>query len=156
MLRVCAPKQSAAMNDKVTIANEQMFAEVRRLLAEGHSVQIPLKGWSMHPFFRESDTAVLRARPSYSPDEAVLAEISPGRFVLHRIKSIEGERVTLQGDGNVDGVEHCRMQDICGSVESLVRKSGSCKGPRNNCSRWWRRLPESIRWRILVIYRKLI
>lgn len=144
------------MNSQVTIANELMFAEVRRLLAEGHSVQIPLKGWSMHPFFRESDTVVLRARPSYSPDEAVLAEIAPGHFVLHRIQRIEGEQVTLQGDGNVDGEEHCLKQDICGSVESLVSKSGSRKGPRNGISRRWRRLPASIRWRILVIYRKLI
>ncbi|MGN0188726.1 MAG: S24/S26 family peptidase [Candidatus Cryptobacteroides sp.] len=48
--------------------------------------------------------------------DIVLAKISTGHFVVHRVIRTEGERITLMGDGNVGRTETCRPQDILGKV----------------------------------------
>jgi hypothetical protein len=53
--------------------------------------------------------------------DAVLAEIRPGHYVLHRIIRIVGEHVVLQGDGNVRGEEHCWRSDVRGVVSEYIR-----------------------------------
>ena len=43
-----------------SISNRDFFDYVERTIAEGHSVTIPVKGVSMHPFIRNGkDKAVL-------------------------------------------------------------------------------------------------
>jgi hypothetical protein len=56
--------------------------------------------------------------------DAVLAEISAGHFVLHRIIDIDGDAITLMGDGNVRGTEHCTTEDVCGVVTEYLRPNG--------------------------------
>ena len=95
------PNNSIAMITK-QMANEELLPQVVSLLQEGHTVTLPLKGYSMRPFLEDGrDKALLKLPEAIRVGDAVLAEIAPGHFVLHRIVDITGECVTLRGDGNL-------------------------------------------------------
>lgn len=145
---------------RITLPNAIMLGEVDRLLQEGKSVIIMTKGNSMLPFIKgEKDSVELIRHGSYAIGDIVLAQITPGHFVLHRIISIGQDDVTLKGDGNLVGTEKCRLGDICGSVSYIIRPDGS----RRSCSAagfarvsaFWRSLPYIVRRIYLGLYRRI-
>lgn len=113
-------KQPAAK--KVEVDNKLFIPEVIRMLDEGHTVTIGLRGFSMRPFLEDRrDEALLRKPASINVGDAVLAEVAPGRYVLHRIIAIDGDRITLRGDGNLSE-ERCLRSNIHGYAEGFYRK----------------------------------
>jgi hypothetical protein len=91
----------------------------------GKTVTLPLRGRSMRPFLEDGrDKALLVAAENPQVGDAVLAEISQGHFVLHRIIRIQGQQVTLRGDGNLN-VEYCRLQDVKATAIAFYRKQRS-------------------------------
>ena len=108
--------------ETLTKDNRVFLPEVVRLVREGHRVKIVAKGYSMRPFIEHTrDRVFLEKRDSYNVGDAVLAQIAPGHYVLHRIIEKRGDNLVLQGDGNVKGVERCLEQDVCGVVTQYIR-----------------------------------
>ena len=106
---------------KVILPNSVMLGEVSRLLDEGHSVVIMTKGSSMSPFIRgERDSVRLLRRPSVEVGDIVLSLLPTKRYVLHRVLALDGDNVTLKGDGNLDATESCTLGDIRGTVEAIL------------------------------------
>lgn len=145
----------------MTFPNEVLLPEVADLLARGSEVEIRTKGLSMLPFIvGDRDSVRLKAFPVYEVGDAVLAEVAKGRFVLHRIVNIEGDCVTLKGDGNLVGTESCSLADIKGKAIAVVRpgrKPVDCAGPKAlKRARRWNALPYFIRRYYLAIYRRLV
>ena len=123
------------------MANEVFLPQVVALLEEGHTATLPLRGRSMRPFLEDGrDKALLQIVDTYREGDAVLAEISRGHFVLHRIIKIEGTHVTLRGDGNL-GDEHCRLEDIRAKAVGFYRKGrtklDSTDGRKWRIYSWW-------------------
>ena len=84
------------------IPNAILIPEIIRLLDEGHTVTLRLRGYSMRPFLEDDrDVALLVKAETVKVGDPVLAEVSPRHYVFHRIVAIEGEAVTLRGDGNL-------------------------------------------------------
>ena len=107
---------------EIQFSNAEFLPEVVRLLHEGHTVTLRLRGFSMRPFLEDNrDRAILTMVDHPKVGDPVLAEVGPRHFVLHRIIKIEGDIVTLQGDGNL-GIERCRRQDVQASVIGFYRK----------------------------------
>ncbi len=120
---------------EVQFENAQFLPEVSRFLEEGHTVTIGLKGYSMRPFLEHNrDKALLSKPTTLQKGDAVLAEISPGVFVLHRIIKIDGDEVTLRGDGNLV-TEHCKKTDVRGFVLGFYRK-GRKHLDKTNSVKW--------------------
>ncbi|MBR3500429.1 MAG: S24/S26 family peptidase [Bacteroidales bacterium] len=145
----------------LTLPNEVLLPEVAALLAHGNEVEIRTKGASMLPFIvGDRDSVRLKAFPAYEVGDAVLAEIAPGRFVLHRIVKIDGDCVTLKGDGNLVGTESCSLGDVKGKAVSVVRPGGKtvdiCSPRFMARARRWNALPYFVRRYYLAIYRRLI
>ena len=145
----------------MTFPNEVLLPEVAAMLAAGSEVELRTKGSSMLPFIvGDRDSVRLKAMPAYAEGDAVLAEIAPGRFVLHRIVRIDGDCVTLKGDGNLVGTESCRLGDVKGKAVAVVRPGGRIRdlaGPRSIArARRWNALPYFFRRYYLAIYRRLI
>ena len=116
-------------------ANSVLIPEVIKMLEEGHSVTLPLRGFSMRPFLEdERDMALLTKPGKVKIGDPVLAEIHPGAYVLHRIVAIQNDDVTLRGDGNL-GYEYCTLSDIKASVIGFYRK-GSHKLDRIEGWKW--------------------
>ena len=102
--------------------NEEFFPQLIALIDEGHTISLKLRGYSMRPFLEnERDTAVIKKATEIICGEPVLAEVLPGKYVLHRIIKIDGEDVTLLGDGNIN-VEHCKKENIKAQVVGFYRK----------------------------------
>ena len=124
------------------MANEVLLPQVVQMLQEGHTVTLPLRGRSMRPFLEDGRDKALLVAVKETPrvGDAVLAEIGKGHFVLHRIVKIEGDRVTLRGDGNI-GTEHCRMDDIRALATAFYRKgrneADSVKDWKWRIYSWW-------------------
>lgn len=141
------------------IPNELFLGLVSEKLREGHSAVIWVKGFSMRPFLEnERDRVKLGFPETLSVGDAVLAQIQPGHYVLHRIIRLDGDQVTLQGDGNIDGVEKCLRKDVCGIVTEYIRPSRTLRSDDPQLMRkiqWWRRL-RPIRRYLLVIYKAIV
>lgn len=120
----------------VSIPNEYLFPEVIRYIDMGKTVTLPLKGNSMRPFLcHQRDKALLCRCAEPSVGNPVLAEVTPNKYVLHRIVAINGDEVTLRGDGNMN-VEHCRLSDVKALAYGFLRKGRTT--PDLIVSRKWR------------------
>ena len=114
--------ESDSTKREIQLDNASLFPQIISLLEEGHTVNLKLRGFSMRPFLEDRrDTAVLKQVGAIVCGEPVLAEIVPGRYVLHRLINIDGDKATLLGDGNIN-VEHCRVSDIKAQVVGFYRK----------------------------------
>lgn len=146
--------------ETLVLPNELLLGEVSALLAEGKSVVLKTKGNSMLPLIRgDRDSVELHLENSVRENDIVLAHLPGGQYVLHRVIAIDGENVTLMGDGNIRGTEHCRMGDICGTVLFVVREDGTRVDVRSDRALrraviWRRLLP--VRRYILGVYRRLM
>ncbi len=137
--------------DKRVIANEVLLEEAAALMNEGREVTFTPQGNSMLPFIRGGmDPVSLRKLPAVAVGDIVLARF-PGRYILHRVIALDGNAVTLMGDGNIAGTERCRLEDILGTVVAIERNGKSVK-PADG--KWWRRL-RPLRRYILAIYRRV-
>lgn len=144
---------------KLIVPNSVLLGEAVLMLENGKDVVIPTKGNSMLPFIRgERDTVTLRRMDEYKTGDIVLASVG-NAYILHRIWSIDGSRVTLMGDGNLRGKEICSIEDLHGAVTGINKPSGKTVDPysgsqKRNAAVWRRLLP--LRRIILGIYRRLI
>ena len=112
--------------DKMIIDNDTFFAGVLPLLDQGKRVTIPVKGFSMLPFIRGGkDLVVLeKAGADLKADDIVLFHLGPqegGRYVMHRILSIDGDAVDIMGDGVLKAHEHVRRNQILAKAVEILR-----------------------------------
>lgn len=144
--------------EKKIIPNELLLGEVSRLVADGETVTIMTKGSSMLPFIVGGrDSVVLKKPDTLSIGMIALAFVDGCRYVLHRIISVEGDVVTLMGDGNIAGVERCRIGDIKAVAVQILtpRKHIDCmsRSHLRQAAIWKSMLPVR-RW-ILAVYRRV-
>jgi len=141
--------------EKRVLPNDVLLGEVGEFLSEGREVVIMTKGQSMLPFIRGSrDSVSLRLHVTVQVGDIVLARIAPGRYVLHRVFAIDADAVTLKGDGNLVGTEHCLKSDILGTVEKIIPPKGRDRTPGK--AKLWKHLPVIVRRVLLGLYRRLI
>jgi len=141
------------------LPNDVWLGEVSQMLREGKPYAIYVKGYSMRPFIEHTrDRVFLEKRESYNIGDAVLAQIAPGHYVLHRIIEKQGESLTLQGDGNIGQVEYCKEGDVSGVVTQYIRPNRIIPADDKKLVRrirLWRRL-RPIRRYLLFIYKAVI
>ena len=101
-----------------SVDNFATFSVVRDILLEGGDVTIAVNGQSMLPFFRSGSKVTLRPikAEDYKKCAVVFADAG-GRFVIHRIINIEGQMVTLLGDGNYNGTETMPKDRVYGVID---------------------------------------
>lgn len=108
--------------------NPLYVASIRQFIDEGRTVEFPVRGWSMRVFVEhERDKAVLAPCnvTELKVGDVVLANVGNDVYVLHRIIKIEGERLTLMGDGNLKGTEDCTRSDVVALVTAWRRKGSN-------------------------------
>lgn len=134
----------------IEIPNAILLSAVADMLREGKQVTLATKGYSMLPFIRGNvDSVRLQRHEHYSVGDVVLAEVLPKQYVLHRIIGIAGDTVTLSGDGNLQGTEHCRTENIVGRAEAIVGPKG--RERKVATAQLWRRLPYWVRRIVLAV-----
>lgn len=140
------------------LPNDAWLGEVSQMLREGKPYAIYVKGYSMRPFIEHTrDRVFLEKRDTYNIGDAVLAQIAPGHYVLHRIIEKQGDNLTLQGDGNLKGVELCKEGDVSGVVTQYIRPNRIISADDPELVRrikLWRKL-RPIRRYLLLIYNSI-
>ena len=108
---------------KLELRNDIFFAEVERLISEGQSVTIPVKGFSMRPMMRSGkDKVILTAHSDKAIGQgAVMLFRHNGHHIMHRIVKIEGQNITFAGDGNYNKTERATKDDIVATVTAIMR-----------------------------------
>ena len=141
------------------MTDNDIIEEAIRLVREDVNVTLPVKGLSMLPFIIGGKESVILHRPVLiDVGDVVLAWVDGNRYVVHRIINIDGDRVTLMGDGNVRGTEHCLLKDVKARVTHVVSADNK---KRDLYSRWRVRAAKlwywlrPIRRYLLAIYRRL-
>lgn len=133
------------------LPNEIFIPEIARLVADGKQVIFTPTGVSMRPYIEGGVDNVTLVRPTdLQVGDIVLAEIQPQHYVLHRIYALPGEAVTLMGDGNLQGEEHCSRSNILAKVTAIHSPKGKSK-PVTKAWLWRHILP--LRRILLKIYR---
>ena len=149
--------------DKMIIDNDTFCADVRRLLDQGKRVTIPVKGLSMLPFIRGGkDLVVLeKAGGNLQRDDIVLFHVGPregGRYVMHRILTMDGDVVDIQGDGVPKTHELVRRNQVIAKAVEILRGGKRRVDPYSPGQRrlvhFWQWL-RPVRRYILFIYRHL-
>jgi len=134
--------------NKITLPNDILLGEVAAVLHEGRDAVITPTGNSMLPFIRGGvDRVVLRREPDVAVGDIILMH-ADGRYILHRVIAVDGDTVTLMGDGNIRGTEHCRRDEVLGTP----RPQGGSRRPGK--PRLWHSL-RPIRRYLLFAYRRL-
>lgn len=146
--------------DRIVIPNAIILGEVASLLREGKEVMLSPGGQSMLPFIIGArDRVRLQRLVAPAVGDIVLAHLPDGRFVLHRVLRIDGETLTLMGDGNLKARETCSLECVCGTATACVRPDGTEYDLRSGVclsqARLWRcMLP--LRRILLAIYKRSI
>lgn len=110
------------MSIKINKTNKELIPEVISLLKQGHTITLNLKGYSMRPFLEDGrDKAILKWPDTINIGDVVLAEITPTKYVIHRVISINNNIITLRGDGNIHN-EQCGISNVFGKVTGFYRK----------------------------------
>lgn len=138
-------------------SDDQILSEAIRLVGEGIQVTLPVNGRSMYPFIIGGRESVVLIKPQeLRVGHVVLAQVEGGRHVVHRIVQMDGNRITLMGDGNLQGREHCTTETVKALAIQVVGETGK-KRPLygacgNLCAKIWY-VARPIRRYLLKIFR---
>lgn len=103
-------------------STQELMPEVGRLIREGKTVVLPVRGNSMRPFIQNGNDCVELhpLPPVLRKGDVVLARTSKGYYVLHRVTAISPDLLTLEGDGNIGLRETCRPSDVLARAEWVI------------------------------------
>lgn len=105
--------------------DEVAMRQVSADLTAGFRVTIQAAGWSMLPLLwdrRDKLTLAPLSEGSIAPGRIVLVCIPPEQYIIHRIATIDGERLTLRGDGNPYQTEQCLREHVRGELVAIERE----------------------------------
>ena len=120
-------------------------------LKDGKVIALVPQGISMLPFIKGGvDQVYLLKKDRVAVGDIVLVEYQ-GKHILHRVYAVDGEKITLMGDGNLEGTEQVAADEVMGKVVDIVHDGRHLKPKKA----WlWRHLLP-IRRYLLKIHRKL-
>ena len=136
-----------------------IIEEAIRLVDDSICVTLPVNGRSMLPFIIGGRESVILQKPAKPHvGDVVLTWADGCRYVVHRIIRIDGDQVTLMGDGNLAGTERCRLGDIKAIATHVVDAKGRRRDLYSNwrskaAKAWWYLRP--VRRYLLAIFRRV-
>lgn len=138
--------------------HEEIIPEMKRLVNEGSEVIFVPKGSSMLPFIRGgADRVIMVKAENVAKDDVILALTDQGNYVLHRVEQVDGDNITLMGDGNLYGRERCKRENVVAKAIKIINKNSEidCRSETHlRKARLWRQLLPLRRY-LLAIYRRL-
>ncbi|PWJ61487.1 MULTISPECIES: S24/S26 family peptidase [unclassified Fibrobacter] len=139
-------------------SGNEILLEAIRMVESGVSVTFPVNGRSMLPFIIGGKESLILAKPEkIKVGDIILAFVDGKRFVIHRVSCIQGENITLMGDGNLGSKEYCKIGDVKALATHAVNPAGIrrdlyTKRRRIAAKLWKWAIP--VRKYLLFIYRK--
>lgn len=137
-----------------------MIEEIRKLISEGKTVSITAKGYSMNPFIvhmRDQITLGPWIDEQIKKGAVVLVKDINGHYLIHRIIKREGNKLTLQGDGNIGLKETAHVKEVIGLMHGVTKKrrTYSVKSLRWRLYSWFWNILTPMRRYPLALWRRL-
>lgn len=113
------------MSRTITIDKAIMMEEIRKLISEGKTVTITVKGNSMNPFMvhlRDQMTLGPWKDEDLKKGTVALVRDIHGNHLIHRVIERRHDRVILLGDGNIAQKEVATLDNVIGIMYSITRK----------------------------------
>lgn len=139
----------------------KVLDNIEHLVAVGESFELHVKGYSMLPMLGYGDDIIIVRR--VDTEDSIVGRIAMfrgmrGQIIVHRVLSVENERVVLRGDGNIIQTEECQRGEIIGVVDKVRRESGKvvdCTTPKwRRRERLWLSTPRWVRGKMLGVMRR--
>lgn len=116
-----------------------IFDNIESIIEIGASFEMVVTGYSMLPLLGYGRDRIILHRTT--SDEDIMGRIamfrSPSKHIIvHRVIAINGNVVTLQGDGNIYKQEECLRSEIIAVVDYVQRQNGKIVSCTDSC---WRR-----------------
>lgn len=94
---------------------EYQIPEMRKTLQSEKNVQFETHGFSMIPLLHDGGDSVILEQPRLplKVNDVALCRTTDGRYVLHRVISLDNGGYTLQGD-------NCSTTEVCGGDSDVV------------------------------------
>lgn len=136
-------------NEKRVIPNDRFFATVEEIIAEGRSVDMLLKGFSMRPFLRNCRHTVTLSpiEPEKLRKGMVVLFSKDSTHILHRFRGVNGNgELVMKGDGNYRLEELVPRESVVAYVSRVTSRNG--RGFRYGSFVWFLRSAWSltIKW----------
>ena len=98
-------------------------------LREGKTIAVPTIGQSMFPFILGGrDKVLVHKLDRVNIGDIVMASYR-GTMILHRVYAIEGSRLILMGDGNLQGTEVVDKSEVYGTAIEIIKSNGRFRKP---------------------------
>lgn len=139
--------------------NRLFLPQVVQLIGEGHQVTIMARGNSMRPFIEDGRDELIFGRvDGLKRGDVVLAEVTEGVYICHRIEHMADGKITMRGDGNVAGTEVFPAANVRAKLLKINRLGKTYDLQTSRCWKlysaiWPRLLP--LRRYLLACYRLL-
>lgn len=99
------------------ISDEDLWDFVLGETERGHGVRLTVNSGSMRPFLHPGEDILLTGLTRrIRKGDIVLARTEQRGNVLHAVKEIKGDEITLQGTANLYACETCSTQDVAAIV----------------------------------------
>ncbi|GAB6122635.1 S24/S26 family peptidase [Dysgonomonas termitidis] len=113
------------MNAK-EIPNNLFFSNIKDILNSGNSVELKIKGTSMHPTLVNGKHKVVLI--PYRQQQIRIGTIAlfgyRGKYILHRLISISEDHLIFQGDNLPSVREYVEEKDVVAIVEFIITPAG--------------------------------
>ena len=147
------------MIESRSIDNELLIPEVGKLIDEGHTVRMTVRGRSMRPFIEDGrDKVILAKADNLRVGDVVLARTLEKSYVIHRLTEMDEAtgQCILRGDGNLR-TESCHVDNIKARVVGFYRKGSNKLDSTSGLkwriySWWWMRLLPLRRYLLFILY----
>lgn len=137
------------MITKEILSNQLFFTNVRQIIDSGNPVELKVKGMSMYPTLLDGKHKVVLIpyHRQHLRIGVIALFVYNKKYILHRLVSIEGDRLIFQGD-NLSRVRECVTEnDIVAIVEYIITPTGKLI----DCKKCWFFLKDK-RWRSVQRY----
>lgn len=119
----------------IEISNSLFFTNIQNIINSGNSVELKVKGTSMHPTLLNGKHKVVLI--PYQKQNLRVGTIAlfvyRGKYILHRLISKKGDCLMFQGD-NLPYIRECiNDKDIIGVVEFIITPTGKII----DCKKQW-------------------
>lgn len=112
------------MDKKKLINKAELYKEIKKLVSEGKTVSMTVKGYSMNPLLaHQRDEITLGPWKDSDIRRGTVALVidDRGSILIHRIIERIGDTIILEGDGNINLQEKTTVNNIAGIMHGITR-----------------------------------
>lgn len=142
-------------NEKLSFSMRQIMPAIERMLSEGQTVSLTVRGVSMQPFLMDGRDEILMTAPGGRKPrvgDMYMFRRDDGSYAMHRICAVErGGTLSFVGDGQLNPEKGISPDALAAYVPQVIRN-----GKRIDCDKGAVRVLMTARMKLRLMFPGLI